>query len=140
MLHAGSIGARLPTSPKFVETARINRARFETYPTASSSSSRPSISVQRGSRSDRQYQLLFDVAEAEAGDGGDGEGTETVAEDFVEAEAGAFDAAVAAAAEDDAGGVVEHPAEGEKRRAFGRAVGLSWTSSRKTIALVVSGW
>jgi hypothetical protein len=45
---------------------------------------------------------LFDVAEGEAGDGGDGESAEAVAEDFFEAEAGAFDAAVAAAAEDDA--------------------------------------
>jgi hypothetical protein len=56
---------------------------------------------------------LFDVAEGEAGDYGDGEGGEAVAEDFFEAEAGAFDVAVAAAAEDDAGDVVEHAAEGE---------------------------
>lgn len=46
---------------------------------------------------------MFDVAEGEVGDGGGGESTEAVAKDFFEAEAGDFEAAGAAAAEDDAG-------------------------------------
>jgi hypothetical protein len=45
---------------------------------------------------------LFDVAEGEAGDDGDIERSESIAEDFFEAEAGAFDAAVAAAVGGDA--------------------------------------
>ena len=73
---------------------------------------RPGIGVQRCACADRHDQLLLDMTEREAGDCGDGEGAEAVAEDFFEAEAGAFDASVAAAAEDDAGYVVEQAAEG----------------------------
>jgi len=55
-----------------------------------------------------------DVAERQAGEDGDGQPTKPIPEYFFQAEAPSFNPAVAAAAEEDAGDVVEQAAEGER--------------------------
>src|SRR6185503_20606752 len=92
-------GSRDP-SPRSSPSAAASTSRHRRFVEAQRAGGR----VERGGETDGKRQHLLAVAEGETGHSGDAEAADVVGEDLFEAQAGAFDGAVGAIAEDDAGG------------------------------------